>query len=286
MSENHVRSQDKVFGIAETRQSLLRIILVMTNVAVVLLILELLVDFNSTSPSMLLPLLLGFLVIYVLCRLNVIGLVASKVIFLVLLFISLEAHFLSNLTSYHAMAYWMLLVPLSALILVGDRGSMITLVLVIVANSVNAYIGSTQMGTSYAHDVSYQRLLFGSSILVLSAYSFAFIFYYLLQKSYQKMALQKAMISDLNNQLQTVIDALKSDLEHQSSEVQHVKGRLSQIAFHNSHIVRSPLTRIMAAAGLLGGAHDKMLIETIKESSQELDQVIKEIATLSKKEEA
>ncbi len=78
----------------------------------------------------------------------------------------------------------------------------------------------------------------------------------------------------------------KNKAEFQENKIKGQNANLQQIAFLNAHIVRSPLSNIMALTSLINkenipDACDKEIMEHLQKSAQQLDNVIKEIVAMA-----
>lgn len=80
-------------------------------------------------------------------------------------------------------------------------------------------------------------------------------------------------------------ESFKNNIKH-NRKIEHQNKILKEITWIQSHVVRTPLTRIMAIAALLKEDNNTQeektfLLDNIIKSSNELDEVIKEIVTKS-----
>ncbi len=274
-------SRKQIFGIIETRMSLNRIYILLLSVYFMSIVIELSVDMKVTDPYILSASFLSNLSIYALWRFQKLGMQLTKFLLIFTLFCTIQSMVLVDLTNYHVMVYWSVLIPLLSLIFLNRRGSFIILGLVVMSNVLNAYIGVSRNGLEYNLDLKYINFMLASFLFISSVYIIAYIFYYLLQECYRDLAMKNDKITALNAKLANFVDTLQSDLVKHKVDVEQKSSKLDKIAFHNSHRVRSPLVKIMGAANLFGGECDDELIRIIQENALQLDQVIHDVATLS-----
>lgn len=106
------------------------------------------------------------------------------------------------------------------------------------------------------------------------------------QKSVLKS--QADELQTLNNQLEVKVNERTEELKAKYIELKSKNEKLSEYAFINSHLLRAPLSKIMAISELLSRGDyeiDRELNEALISSSKELDDIIHEIAQLVSDEE-
>jgi len=87
-------------------------------------------------------------------------------------------------------------------------------------------------------------------------------------------------IKEQNRKIANMNEVLEDRVKQRTEELEDQNKRLSEYAFINSHLLRAPLSRILGLINLID--HDKVLkdselIELLRKSGGELDQIIKKI---------
>ena len=247
---------------------------------------ELLFDFTATSKELLLPFFVVSLGLVALSRrgfdLENLGLVL-----LATMLIMNQVHFFANPKKFHILVYWGPILPMLALAIGGIKWSLIALLIKVIAIVGNAIYARVVIGETYTADAGYIPFLVGGLIFLVSVFSGFFLLYHLLGQAYHQMKLKNVEIERLNNELFEVNDTLESLVEERVKEINEQNVRLKKSAFMNSHMVRAALTKILGAAHVFEKDQSKrdQMLRIIVNSSQELDDSIKEIGKMLEYEE-
>lgn len=105
-----------------------------------------------------------------------------------------------------------------------------------------------------------------------------------LRASQEIIEYQTAKIENQNKELQQKVDAQTEYLKKTNEELLEQNQRLEQFAYIISHNLRSPIARILGLAQVIDMAKDKAeettFISKIKETSRDIDVVIKDLMTI------
>jgi hypothetical protein len=113
--------------------------------------------------------------------------------------------------------------------------------------------------------------LLGGVLVMLSLLVYSYFRRHVVQKRY-------------NQQLAQLNQNLEAEVVNRTREITYQNERIKQIAFQNSHILRAPVARLLGLSNLLTYQLTvdelRLIIDYIKESSQEADKVIYEMNRL------
>lgn len=177
-------------------------------VLVTILMVEFLWDLDSTSIGLLIPLNIMSLTLISLfyffpnsgwVRLGLVALVYCIV----------ESHFVVNPKSLHVIAYWLPIIPITALIVAGIRTSVAWGVIVFFTSIGNFFYASSLEMAVYTVEISAIKFVISGTIFLLSILASCFLLYVLLGNAYGEM---KANNHELT-QLRLQIEAKKNRIE-------------------------------------------------------------------------
>lgn len=87
-----------------------------------------------------------------------------------------------------------------------------------------------------------------------------------------------------NKELKIINESLEDTVSKRTTELEEQNNQLREYAFINSHLLRAPLARVLGLAFLLSkeatSIKDKELISNLLSSSEELDQIVKNITDI------
>lgn len=266
------------FTIVKTKEGLRAISFIASAVLITLLIIEATFDLKATTAAILLPFVITNVLLALVTYFSKVSITTLKILQVLLIYVTIEIHFLFNPTIYHVIVFWISFIPISALIIQGKRLSVITLIISVITTIGNGfYLNETFGSFNYQIDVHVIGFLVGGLVFSLTFYFLTFILYFLLEKYFKNITEQSKEIELLNDDLKAYNSMLEANLDDQTI-------KLNRIAFNNSHLVRAPLVKIMSAAEILSNGHNDEVVEIIKKSAKELDAVIREVAYISHEE--
>ncbi len=182
-----------------------------------ILLAELIVDLNSTSLAILLPLnAASFLLLLVYLRFPASAWL--RLVVIVMIYIVVESHFIYNPETFHVIAYWMPIVPIGALIMAGIRTSQIWAVIVLLTHFFNAMYVQKYLGGRYEVVVNSFPFFVSGSIFTVSILAGFFLLYTLLGDAYTEMKLKNEELDSLKQQ----IEAKKNLLQHYQYELVNI----------------------------------------------------------------
>lgn len=250
------------------------------------LLLELIVDFKSSS-------VWSFIVIQFICLffflLSVLNVQHRYVLTLNFLFIliSNQLSLFANPQSFHVLVYWIGITPLFIAVLSNVKVTLywtgvIGLYIILNGLYVNSEVGIYDL-TVYPNRFLVGGLIFALTTSVLAA------FFSITQKTIrEKLFQQNFQLTELSEEIKQSNEQLKNYNEHleervfeRTVELEHQNKQLTEYAFINSHLLRGPLARILGIADLLmrkeATPEQKEYLEHLKTASAELDEVIAKI---------
>ncbi|WP_420318464.1 GAF domain-containing protein [Ekhidna sp.] len=174
-----------------------------------ILLTEIILDLKATSIEVLLPFMGGLFVTIAFSIKNPTS-KESRIVFISLLYLMIEIHFLYQPTIFHTIIFWFPFVPLLALIISGTRSSVIWLGILLVTLFLNGFYLFETIGDSYAIEVFSLPVLVSGIIFTLAISTNSFILYHLLGKAYTSADLKK-------NELEKI----KARIEHKRSILEH-----------------------------------------------------------------
>ena len=252
-----------------------------TGVLGLLLISELLVDFDNTT----IQLCILFLIPNVLLSVCVsrgnyqqwIGHIQVLLIYFVI-----QLHFFYNPRFFNVLVYWMPFIPLVTVFLISIRSSFVWLGITIATLFFNIGYGEYAIGMSYLVTPRFRSFGVAGVVFVIGLFT-AYLFLYRLLTGYYLSARQKQdEIKRLNAELRELNENLEKKVEDKVADIKSQNERLEKYAFMNAHVVRAPLANIVGAMELYHEMADpdtkKELLEMVKESAEKLDQAIQEVA--------
>lgn len=234
--------------------------------------LEFLFDLKATSISLLVVSLVPHLVLWLVSLLRSdlnLGSVQSFVIYFII-----QLHFVVKQEYLYVLIYWVPFLPLQALITKGIKNSLIWLSLMVLTILVDGFYNfNLAIG-----DRSAEYVMAGL-IFLICMYAAFFLMYNIIGKSYHRATLKSEQINLLNIELARVNAQLEDRVQSRTNDLAEKNKQLEKIAFMNSHIVRSSVTRILAAAEVIkiDRSRKDEMTTVIVESSEELDASIKEL---------
>ena len=258
-----------------------RTIYTVTVLAFVFLLIEWLVDLETSTTPLLVSLFsLNLLLSLLVTKTSNTYLMGHFQV--ALIYFSLQAHIFYSPTYFHTMVFWMPLVPMLSVFLISVRASYIWLTITILSVGLNAWYGTQVVGESYIANPRFIAFGTGGSVFVFTFYlTFAYM-YRILGNYYLDLQLKKEEVAKLNEQLNSLNANLEKKVLEKVSDIQEQNKRLEKYAFMNAHIVRAPLANIMGALNLYHETEDpskKMeLLKMLDESANMLDSAVREVA--------
>lgn len=182
-----------------------------------ILLAEVIVDLNSTSLAILLPLnAASFLLLLVYLRFPKSTWLRLAVI--VMIYVVVESHFFHNPQTFHVISYWMPIVPIGALIVAGIRTSQIWAVIVLLTHFFNAMYVQKYLGGKYVVVVNSFPFFVSGFIFTVSILAGFFLLYTLLGDAYNEMKSKNEELDSLKQQ----IEEKKNLLQHYQHELVHI----------------------------------------------------------------
>ena len=91
-------------------------------------------------------------------------------------------------------------------------------------------------------------------------------------------------LNDLNEQLQGANSNLEEKVAKRTHTLEEKNKQLTEYAFINSHLLRAPLARVLGLSQLIAREvefeSDKILIDTLINSTEELNAIVRRISDL------
>lgn len=244
----------------------------------IILVIEIAVDLMATSISLILPALVSnlLLLLYSIRNKEAKNLGVIQVF---IFWVIIVAHLVINISYFHVMIYWMPFIPMQALITKGIGAAKFWLLVTILTIVAGGIYGNYTIGSSYQINSGF--LEFGSAglIFLLCVFAAFYILYSLLGDAYGQAKGKSSEIERLNTVLSQINDTLEDRVIKRTKDIQDQKQKLEKIAFMNSHMVRSSLSRIVGAVEVMN--IDKSLqedmIKVIVNSSKEMDGAVRDM---------
>lgn len=246
-------------------------------ILLLVLVFELLVDLEATTPSLLIPSVLASFILLILSGAK------KKVNFgtaqVAILFVILQAHLIARPEYFHVIIYWIPLLPVQALLTKGVRHFKWWFLAMILSVLFNSFYGSSVVGEKYQIEFNFWELASAGAIFLISICAAFYLLYVLLGDAYARMREKNKEIERLNTELFVINDSLEDRVIERTKDIEEQKSILEKLAFMNSHVVRSSLSRIIGAAAVLEIDKEKReeMIEVIINSSNELDSSVREM---------
>ncbi|WP_162555784.1 histidine kinase [Reichenbachiella versicolor] len=268
---------DLEFAMRTRRQT----IYIVTAVNFLMLLMELIVDFNTGNPMLLGTFLILNSILAILVRYSSNTYWYGQAM-VFLFFLLIQLHFFSNPKFFHTLIYWMPLIPMLSIFLASLRASLIWLLITLIAVFVNAYFGYVTIGEKYYIEARYIAFAIGGIIFLLANYMSYIMMYRLIGQYYLDQQKKREEANSLNKQLNHVKLDLEEKVAGQVADVKEKNKQIEKYAFMNSHIVRAPLANILGAVNLYNATDDptskEELFELIDQSAQKLDEVIQNVS--------
>jgi hypothetical protein len=163
-------------------------------------------------------------------------------------YLTIEAHFLINPYSYHAIHFWLIFVPLCAILVNGVRQSQVWLGIVLLTIIGNAIYAHTIVGDLYPATIKINAFAVTSTLFIIGVYSTIFLLYTLLGDAYAKMRQKSVALEKLHQQTdkqkqqlekyQNVLFKLSKDPDVTNGELGTVYEKLCRLAVENLEVTR------------------------------------------------
>ena len=191
-----------------------------------ILLAEWLFDLDSTSIELLIPLnILSLILISLFYIFPNSGWIRLGLV--TLIYAVVESHFFMNPKSLHVIAYWLPIIPITALIVAGIRTSAFWGMIVFLTAVGNFFFAESQGLATYTIEIDLVKFVVSGTIFLCSILAACFLLYILLGNAYTEM---KANNEELT-QLRLQIEAKKNRIE----QFQHSLIRLSRDELLQGH---------------------------------------------------
>lgn len=252
-------------------------ILAGSAILLVVFLVEVFVDLEVTTPSLLAPFLIGNLLLLILSSVK--RNLNFSAAHIALQFALIQVHFFLKPEYYHSIIYWLPLLPILALLTKGVKHFKWWFLAMIIAISFNSFYGIAMVEEKYSAAFSYWELASTGALFLGSMSASCYLLYVLLGNAYARMREKNEEIERLNLELCAINDSLEDRVTERTKDIEKKNSVLEKLAFMNSHVVRSSLSRIIGAAAALEIDKTKReeMIEVIIHSSTELDNSVREM---------
>lgn len=252
------------------------------GLAFVFLLLHLWLQYTGTNVVLILCMLVPQLLISIYLLRHPFSRVIGHLEVLVV-FMALELHFIFNPVAYHALVYWMVIVPILSLFYTSLKSSYVWATITCLTLMVNAWYGIREIGLNYSSDARYVNYCVVGILMVLMVYVLYRYTYLLLGNYHLDLQKEKDEVFRLNRELNEINQNMEEEITARVEDIKQQNEKLERLAFMNAHTVRAPLTNILGAARLILEPEDEeidktKLIELIGENADDLDTAIQKMA--------
>lgn len=272
-----VRSFATDYQLPRSRLIAHQCIVAASAILALVLVLEISVDLNATTSLLLVPAFAANIVLLLFS-----GILKKKNLGtaqVVVLFVIVQSHLTAKPEYFHVIIYWIPFLPIQALLTKGIKHFKWWFFVMVLTVLFNSFYGKSVVGESYQVDFRFWELAAAGTIFLVSVTAAFYLLYVLLGDAYAKMREKNKEIERLNAELFVINNSLEDRVTKRTKDIEDQKSILEKLAFMNSHIVRSSLSRIIGAAAVLEIDKEKSeeMIDVIITSSNELDNSVREM---------
>lgn len=222
--------------------------------------------------------------------------------FSVLIYSSIQLHFLIYPETFNDLVYWYSMAPLFSLILEGMKMSRIWFILVLITITLDATFLILNDYALLENSSVFMGLFFSFAIM-----SAAYLLFGLLAESHQKAKVQNQRIRELlaelryqnsnlmdkqheiesmneellalNDELSSLNGSLENAVMNRTKTLEEQNKQLSEYAFINSHLLRAPVSRILGLVNLAkkDSINESKILEGLTDATKELDGIVRNI---------